>query len=50
MLVERAPSSGGSWGRSEPANGLEPSGDHCAGLGERSKAFSDALRTVATPR
>jgi hypothetical protein len=42
-----APASGGSLGRSEPSNGLEPFRRPLAGLGERSKAVSEALRTVA---
>ena len=42
-----APASGGSSGRSEPSNGLEPFRRPLAGLGERSKAVSEALRTVA---
>ena len=42
-----APASGGSSGRSEPSKGLEPFRRPLAGLGERSKAVSEALRTVA---
>jgi hypothetical protein len=41
------PALGGPSGRSEPSNGLEPFGRPLAGLGERSKAVSEALRTVA---
>ena len=43
-----APASGGPSGRSEPSKGLEPfRRPPAAGLGERSKAISEALRTVA---
>ena len=42
-----APASGGSSGRSEPSKGLEPFRRPLAGLGERSKAASEALRTAA---
>jgi hypothetical protein len=38
---------GGSSGRSAPSNGLKPFRRPLAGLGERSKAVSEALRTVA---
>jgi hypothetical protein len=38
---------GGSWGRSEPSNGLMPFRRPLAGVGGRSKADSEALRTAA---
>jgi hypothetical protein len=46
-MVERPPRRAASSGRSEPSSGLGPFRRPLAALGTRSKAVSEALRTVA---